>query len=550
MKRTTVAIAALAACVAVVSTRPVVAQHQGTAVFRLVEATVADVQHALQTRLITSEQLVRMYLARIAAYDDAGPGVNAFIYVNPNAVAEARQLDRLRHPGRARRPLDGVPVALKDIIDTADMPTTGGSLTLVGSTPPKDAFITKKLRAAGAVILGKLTLTEFANFITTGMPAGYSGYGQYGFNPYDPRPLPGGDGRPVLTPGGSSSGSGIAVNANLATLAVGTETSGSILSPANANGVVGIKPTVGLVSRTGIIPITADQDTAGPLTRTVADAALLLGVLAGFDPEDPATAACLIPGIGHTDYTQDLDKKALTRARIAVPPFPANRSDIMVAAIDALRAEGAYVELIPALAPQLGICVSVPAPAGCSTVLLYGQKRDMNAYLARRGTAPVHTLSDIIALNNVIPGALKYGQVIFEAADMLDLSPGSPDTLRYLDDRAQDLLLARGALDGVYRGADGAFGTSDDFDAILLSGNNQAGTAAKAGYPSVSVPGGFLPPADPVENPFPSTVTFTGTAFSEPRLIALAYAFEQATKHRVPPDSTPPLPTDVVRRHD
>jgi amidase len=549
MKRIGVTLALLA-LLAISGSPPVAAQKRGAgaARFQLVEATVADIQLALQTKLITSEQLVEMYLARIAAYDDAGPGVNAFIHVNPNAVTQAQQVDLNRHPGIARTPLYGVPVALKDIIDTADMPTTGGSLTLAGSTPPNDAFITRKLREAGAIIIGKLTLTEFANFIAIGMPAGYSGLGLYGFNPYDPRPLPLGDGRPVLTTGGSSSGSGISVNANLVALAVGTETSGSILSPASANGVVGIKPTVGLVSRDGIIPITADQDTAGPLTRTVADAALLLGVLAGFDPSDPATAACLLPGNCFSDYTRYLDKKALKGARIAVPPFPTSRADIMNNAIAVLRAQGAYVELIPALAPQLGTCVSVPAPTTCSTVLLYGQKRDMNAYLATRPGAPVSTLSDIIALNMVIPGAIKYGQAIFIAADSLDLSPGSADTARYLADRAEDLARSRGALDGVYNGDDGIPGTDDDFDAILASGNSLAATPAKAGYPSVSVPGGFLPPSGDIVNPFPSNVTFTGPAFSEPRLIALGYAFEQATRYRVPPASTPPLPTDVVRR--
>jgi amidase len=540
---------------------PVAAQRQrrgeGAAWFQLVEATVADMQKALQTGLITSEQLVRMYLARIDAFDDAGPGINAYIHVNENAVDEARALDMARHPGKARKPLYGIPVALKDIIDTGDMPTTGGSLTLEHSIPPDDAFITKKLRDAGAIILGKLTLTEFANFIALGMPTGYSSLGGYGFNPYDPRPLPGGDGRPALITGGSSSGSGLAVNANLVALAVGTETSGSILSPASANGVVGIKPTVGLVSRDGIIPITADQDTAGPLTRTVADAALLLGVLAGYDPNDPATAACLIPGNCLSDYTRYLDKKALKRARIAVPPYPASRAPIVEAAIADMRAQGAYVELLPALPPQMGICVSYPPPPDpvppavvrCSTVLLYGQKRDMNAYLATRPTAPVHTLGDIVAANNLIGApALKYGQAIFEAADMIDLSPGSPDTLRYLADRAEDLARSRGALDDIFDGPDNVRGTADDFDAIVTAANFGAGTPAKAGYPSITVPGGFLPPDAVIANPWPVTVTFTGPAFSEARLIALGYAYEQATKHRVPPESTPPLPTDFVHR--
>lgn len=550
MKRIAVSLVALSVAVYTLAT-PVAAQRHGAgaAWFQLVETTVADIQRALQARLITSEQLVEMYLARIAAFDDAGPGINAFIHVNPDAVDEARALDAARHPGRARSPLYGVPVALKDIIDTADMPTTGGSLTLEGSIPPDDAFITRKLREAGAIVLGKLTLTEFANFIALGMPTGYSSLGGYGFNPYDPRPQPGGDGRPVLITGGSSSGSGLAVNANLVTLAVGTETSGSILSPASANGVVGIKPTVGLVSRDGIIPITADQDTAGPLTRTVADAAILLGVLAGYDANDPATDACLTPGNCLTDYTTYLDKKALKGARIAVPPPPSSRADIINAAIEVMRAQGAYVEIIPALAQQLGTCVAHPAPAGCSTVLLYGQKRDMNAYLATRPSAPVSTLGDIIAKNIMIGApALKYGQAIFEAANMIDLSPGSADTLRYQADRAEDLARSRGALDAVYSGPDGVKGTADDFDAIVYSANSGAGIAAKAGYPSVSVPGGFLPPTGDIINPFPSNVTFSGPAFSEGPLIALAYAFEQATKHRVPPASTPPLSSDLVTR--
>ena len=560
MKRTTVLLAALLALLMLVISPPLLADPGGvgSARLQLVEATVEQLQKALQTGLVTSEQLVEMYMARIAEYEDVGVAVNAYIHVNDDALETARALDEARHRGHARSPLYGIPVALKDIIDTDDMPTTGGSLTLEGKTPPDDAFITRRLRDAGAIIIGKLTLTEFANFIAIGMPTGYSSLGLYGFNPYDPRVLPGGDGRPVLQTGGSSSGSGIVVNANLAALAVGTETSGSILSPANANGVVGIKPTVGLVSRDGIIPITADQDTAGPLTRTVADAAILLGVLAGFDPSDPATAACLTPGNCFNDYTRFLDKKALKGARIAVPPFPANRADLMNAAIDAMRAQGADVQLINPLAAQLGICVTypppapAPAPTGCSTVLLYGQKRDMNAYLAGRGDPDIETLADIVAANTVIgPPALKYGQAIFEAAAQVNTAVGSADTTRYLADRASDLALSRGALDAVYNGPDGIRGTKDDFDAIVLNGNNQAGTAAKAGYPSVTVPGGFITPVppDPIANPFPSTVTFTGRAFSEPRLIALAYAFEQATKHRVPPPLLPPLETDVITRH-
>ncbi|HEV8577647.1 MAG TPA: amidase family protein [Thermoanaerobaculia bacterium] len=552
MNRTTLMLLAVAPVAATFVARPATAEEHadGTARLQLVEATVPQLQQAIQTGLITAEQLVGMYLARVDAYDKAGPGINAFLYVNPNAEAEARDLDEQRHPGSPRSPLDGIPVLLKDNIDTADMPTTAGSVALAGSIPPDDAFITRKLREAGAIILGKGTLTEFANFIALGMPTGYSSLGGFGFNPYDPRPLPGGDGRPVLQTGGSSSGPGIAVNANLVTVAVGTETSGSILSPASANGVVGIKPTVGLVSRDGIIPITADQDTAGPIARTVADAAILLGVLAGRDPADPATEACLTPGNCFSDYTQFLDKKALKGARIrVVTPIPANRLGIMNAAIDLLRAEGAEVELLPEPFPaQLGTCVSYPPPAGCSTVLLYGQKRDLNAYLEATPGAPNHTIAEIVAFNSTYVPPMKYGQAIFEAAQQVDTTPGSADTLRYQADRAEDLARSRGALDSVYNGPDGIKGTEDDVDAILASANTFAGAPAKAGYPSITVPGGFVPPTPPIANPFPSGVTFSGPAFSEPRLIALAYAFEQATRYRQPPASTPPLPTDSISR--
>jgi len=542
---------------------------------QLVEATVPELQQALRTHLMTSQELVQMYLNRIEAYNDAGPKLNAFLHLNAEAldVAGARDSDR-RH-GRAHGPLFGVPVLLKDNVNTKDMPTTAGSVSLEGSIPPGDAFIARRLREAGAIILGKATLTEFANFIAIGMPSGYSSLGGYGLNAYDPRPLPGGDGRPVLTPGGSSSGSGIAVSANLVSVAVGTETSGSILSPGTANDVVGIKPTLGLVSRHGILPITADQDTAGPLARTVTDAAILLGVIAGFDPDDPATAACLEEhgqkdddhdgddddrDSCHRDYTKFLKKDALRGARIAVPHVPywngfsADQRQIMLDAIDALRGQGAFVAdpyEIPNQADisGFGICVSFPAPANCSTVLMYGQKHDLNNYLAERPDAPMHTLGDIIAFNNAHAAvALKYGQAIFLAADQLDTSPGSADTQRHLDDRARDLALTRGGLDAVFNGPDGIEGTDDDFDAILFPQNRGAAAPAKAGYPSIVVPGGFVPPVAPVVNPTPFGVTFTGRAFSEPRLIALAYAFEQATRHRQPPASAPPLPTDLVRR--
>jgi amidase len=540
---------------------------RGHARFELLETTIPEIQAALRSHVITAERLTRMYLKRIDAFEEDGPAINAYQHVNANAVREARQLDSLRRRGgHHRMPLFGVPVMLKDNVDTADMPTTAGSVALAGSLPPDDAFITRKLRAAGAIILGKGTLTEYANFIALGMPTGYSSLGGFGFNPYDPRvdprtTPPFNDGRPVLQTGGSSSGPGIGVNANLVAIAVGTETSGSILSPASANGVVGIKPTVGLVSRDGIIPITADQDTAGPITRTVTDAAILLGVLAGYDPNDPATEACLTPGNCFRDYTRFLDRKALRGARLAVPPFPANRTALMEAAIAVMRAKGATVELIETYdarigMPQLGTCVVRPAPTDltCSTVLLYGFKRDLNAYLAATPAAPVRTLAEIIAFNDAFTPPMKYGQAIAIGAEALDVSAGSADTARYVADRAEDLRRSKLALDGVFNGPDGVEGTRDDFDAVIHLGNALANVPAKAGYPSVAVPGGFnalstLTPADPpIGVPFPSDITFSGPAFSEPRLIALAYAFEQATKHRVPPASTPALPSDTARK--
>ena len=573
MKASPVTLAVAAVLLGATSTPPVAADKGGvgSARLQLVEATIQNLQKALQTKLVTSERLVEMYHARMAAYEDSGPHINAYIHVNPNADVEAAHVDAGRHPGNVNGPLYGIPILLKDNIDTADMPTTAGSVALEGSIPPDDAFIVQKLREAGAIILGKATLTEYANFIAIGMPTGYSSLGGFGFNPYDPRvdprtTPPFNDGRPVLQTGGSSSGSGIGVNANLTAIAIGTETSGSILSPANANGIVGIKPTVGLVSRDGIIPITADQDTAGPLTRTVTDAAILLGVIAGRDPNDPATDECLIPGRCYSDYTQFLNRRALRGARMAVysPPTPllANRQAVIDNAVAVLRAQGASVRILAVsdIPLQAGSCVSYPLPpipappaVRCSSVLLYGFKRDLNAYLAGTPDAPNHTLAEIVAFNSTYVPPMKYGQAIAEAAAQVDISPGSADTLRYLDDRAFDLAVSRDVLNAIYDGPDGIAGTADDTDAILALGNNFAAAPAKAGFPSVTVPGGFILADEalgdpPINGPFPQTVTFTGPAFSEPRLIGLAYAFEQVTRYRVPPSSTPPLPSDSVGR--
>jgi amidase len=302
------------------------------------------------------------------------------------------------------------------------------------------------------------------------------------------------------------------------------------------------------VSRAGILPISADQDTAGPLARTVEDAARLLGVIAGYDPADSATEACNTPGNCFDDYTRFLDAGALAGARIAVPPFPGQRDELMQAAIDLLQAQGAQVQTIRNLPVQAGACTSVPANAACSTVLLYGFHRDLDRYLAAIPSGPVGSLAALIDANNATAGALKYGQRLALAAQALDVSEGSADTQRYQADRLRDLQGSRAALDAVYAGADGVLGTDDDVDALLFSENSGAATPAMAGYPSVAVPGGFVPATAPVANPAPSDVTFSGPRFSEPRLIALAYAFEQAAHQRLPPTSAPPLPGDTFRR--
>ncbi len=590
---------AIGAALAIVAvTVPVIANPggEGSARFHLIETDIATIQKAVQTGLITSEQLVKMYMARVAAYDQAGPHLNSYLHVNSHAVDVARMEDATRHPGIARKPLDGIPILLKDNVDTSDMPTTAGSNALHGSIPPDDATIAAKLRAAGAIIMGKGSLTEYANFLTNGMPAGYDselrfllGGGPlvgYGFNPFDPRTDPRSaldslgrplnDGRPVLSPGGSSSGPGIATSANLVTAAIGTETSGSILSPGTQNLLVGIKPTVGLVSRDGIIPITADQDTAGPLARTVEDAARVLGVIAGYDPKDPATAACLTPGKCFSNYTQFLNKHALRGARIAVPKFSywTNAANVTVLtptqlavmndAIQVLRDLGATVDDTPMADipdqaklnafPGCGPPPGPPFKPGCSTVLLYGFKRDLNSYLASLGAgAPVHNIAEVVAYNAAHPVTLKYGQDLAISSNMMDTTPGSADTLRYQADRAEDLQLSRTeGLDVMY----------SKYDAVLFPANRGANIAARAGYPSIVVPGGFVTndpsltvppgPAYPpgfTANLAPYGVTFSGPAFSEPKLIGYAYAFEQATHHRVPPSSTPALKTDVVDRH-
>lgn len=520
--------------------------------FDVVEATIPEMQQAMEEGRVTSRELVEAHLLRIALYEER---LNAVMAVNTQALARADSLDRERAEGRVRGPLHGIPVALKDNIHTTDVPTTGGALAFDGYVPPYEATLTANLREAGAVILAKTVMTELANYVANGMPGNYSALGRYGMNPYDPRRDPRDeqfDGRPVMGTGGSSSGIGTA--ASFWAASVGTETSGSILSPSNANMLVGIKPTIGRISRWGVIPITGDQDTAGPMTRTVTDAAVMLGALEGAapDPNDPATTRCEPPADG--DYTAFLRTEGLQGARIGIPramyydsvlppggdEYRGGLSDARRAAMDEaieiLRQQGATI-VDPADIPS----VLDPDPdnnlmtAGGSIVLDYGMKRDFNTWLASLdGTAPVSTLTELRQWNlaHERAGSIKYGQARLDESDELDLDG---DRGRYEADRARDLrLTAEHGVDEVMEAL--------ELDALLFPGSGGAGLLARPGYPTVIVPFALLPnePNDPFPEgfdalPAPYGVSFAGGACSEPRLIELAYAFEQATRRRVAP---------------
>jgi len=533
--------------------------------FSVVESSVAEMQEAMRQGRVTSREIVEDYLHRIAYYENT---LNAAMAINRRALEEADRLDGERRDGRVRGPLHGIPIALKDIINTTDMPTTGGALAFAGYTPPYDATLVTHLREAGAVLIAKTVNTELANWVGTGVPGNYSAVGGYGMNPYDPRrdPREGtSDGRPVMGTGGSSSGIGVA--ANLWAASVGTETSGSILSPSNATMLVGIKPTVGRISRHGIFPITADQDTAGPMAKTVADAAVLLGAMEGAspDPQDPATSACEPPP--NRDYTQHLRADGLQGARIGIPrafyyesmtvPGETERrgglnsaqAALMAEAIQVLRTQGAEI-VDPADIPSVvnsdresnflawGTCGG-PGNEHCSVVFKYGMKRDFDAYLATLGPdAPIRSLTELREFNlaNQHRNTIRYGQARLDGSEAMDLEA---DRARYEVDRARDVLL------GGTRGIAAAI-EEHRLDALLLPGSSGASIAAKPGYPTVIVPFGTVPnqptPALPEgfdARPTPYGVSFTGIACSEPRLIELAYAFEQATMRRVPPPQFP-----------
>jgi amidase len=582
---------------------PAVRAPKSAAAFTVFEAGIPEMQAAMKSGRTTSHEIVQQYLTRIATYEDK---LHAAITVNPHALEEADARDRERAQGRIRGPLHGIPIALKDNVHTTDLPTSGGALVFDGMVPPYEATLTKNLRDAGAIIIAKTGMTELANYVAGNMPTNYNSVHGYGFNPYDPRrdPRTTADGRPVLQTGGSSSGVGTA--ANFWAGNVGTETSGSILSPSNQNMLAAVKPTVGRISRYGVIPITADQDTPGPMAKHVMDVAIMLGVLEGAspDPNDDATKQCTPPP--GRDYTKLLKIDGLKGARIGIPrasyydPVTVPGSDrprgglnpsqakVMEEAIAALKAAGAVI-VDPVEIPSIAAKDAKEnlLTAGQSIVLSYGMKRDFNKWLASLGpVAPVTSLTELREWNKAHEkmGTIKYGQSQLDASDALDLEK---DRARYEEDRARDIRL------GGTNGIDAAV-KANNLDALLFPGPSSAGIASKPGYPTVLVPFGMIPnapfnqggrggaptaaaapgtttapaastttppatsttttppagsstapatpPAPPLPfppgfdpKPQPYGVGFTGPACSEPKLLQLAYAFEQATKKRTPP---------------
>ena len=506
--------------------------------FPLEEMTIGGLREAMANGEWTARSVTEAYLARIEQLNQQGPELHAVIETNPDAALLADVLDRERGLQGARGPLHGIPIVLKDNIDTSDrMTTTAGSLALAGWVPPRDSTVADRLRAAGAVLLGKANLSEWANFRSTRSSSGWSARGGQCRNPY------------VLdrNPCGSSSGSGVAVSANLTMVAIGTETDGSIVCPSTANGIVGIKPTVGLVSRAGVIPISHTQDTAGPMARTVRDAALVLGALVGVDPRDPATAES--GTFGQTDYTPFLDPDGLRGMRIGVARrffgFHSAVDQLVENAVDVMRSAGAVivdpVDLrTSGRTSQAGVVANLGAAE--AEVLLYEFKAGLNAYLAARGPdAEVRSLADVIAFNerNADTEMPYFGQERLIEAD----AKGPLSDPRYLVALAVSRRLSR---------AEGIDRTMDDhqLDAIVgptggpawvtdyVNGDHFGGSSSRypavAGYPNISVPAGDV-------HGLPVGVSFFGRAWSEPTLIRIAYAFEQIIQARLVPAFLPTL---------
>lgn len=504
------------------------------AAFELEEATIAELQEGMRTGKYTARSLTEAYLARMAALDRQGPALQAMLDLNPDALEIADRLDAERRAGKVRGPLHGVPIVIKDNIATADrMTTTAGSLALEGSIAARDAFVVERLREAGAVILGKTNLSEWANFRSTQSSSGWSGRGGQAKNPY----------ALDRSPCGSSSGTGVAVAANFAAAGVGTETNGSVVCPASANGLVGLKPTLGLVSRSGIIPIAHSQDIAGPMTRTVRDAAILLGAMTGADPRDTITSQSREKV--EADYTRFLAPDGLKGARIGVARkrvtgYSPETDTLFARAIEAMRAAGA--EIVDTVdIPYLG-----EYGGDSYTVLLYEFKEDLNRYLAELGpNAPVKSLEEIIAFNkrNADRSMPFFGQEILESAQA---KGGLTDTV-YTKALAKAKRMAQTGIDSIMQvhrlDAIVAPTGSPAWPIDLINGDHFLGAsstpAAVAGYPNLTVPMG---------NAFglPVGISFIGRAWSEPTLLRLGYAFEQATRHRTPPRFLPTV--DLTRR--
>jgi amidase len=495
--------------------------------FDLEEATIAALQQRMQSGQDTSRSLVEKYIARIEAVDRSGPMLHSVLELNPDALAIADALDAERKSRGPRGPLHGVPILIKDNIATADkMMTTAGSLALAGTKPPRDAFIVERLREAGAVILGKTNLSEWANFRSTRSTSGWSGRGGQTKNPY----------ALDRNPSGSSSGSGVAIAANLGAAAVGTETDGSIVSPATNNGLVGIKPTIGLLSRSGIVPISHSQDTAGPMARTVADAAALLGAMVGVDRGDAPTRDSVTKG--RRDYSLSLDANGLQGARLGVVRNRLFGSSVAAdavaeSAIAVMKQQGATI-VDPANIPTLG-----KFDTSEFDVLLFEFKADLNKYLAWLGPAsPVHSLTDVIAFNNTHRNDEMpyFGQEIMELADKKGPLTSAAYTAALAKNRQLsrtlgiDAVMKARKLDALVAPTGGPAWLID-----LVNGDSGTATApgpstvtSVAGYPHITVPAGFV-------RGLPVGISFFGGAWSEPTLIKLAYAYEQATKHRKPP---------------
>jgi amidase len=515
------------------------ARHAGFQIpeFELEEATIADLQRDMASGKRTAHSITADYLERIAAMDRQGPALHSVIETNPDALSIADALDRERKQKGPRGPLHGIPVLVKDNIDTADrMTTTAGSLALEGSIPLRDSFVAQRLREAGAIILGKTNLSEWANLRSTHSSSGWSGRGGQARNPY------------VLdrNPCGSSSGSGAATSANFAAVAVGTETDGSVVCPSSANGLVGIKPTLGLISRSGIIPIAHSQDTAGPMARTVSDAAILLTALAGIDSRDAATAAS--KDHSSPDYTKFLNVDGLKGARIGVMRekffgFNDSVDALMATAIDDMKRLGAIV-VDPTEIPTNGKYDDTELE-----VLLYEFKADLNGYLASLGPkAPVKTMADIIAFNE----KNKNREMPYFAQELMVRSQakGPLTEKKYRDALAKnhrmsraegiDAVMIKNKLDAIITVTGGPAWVTDVINGDHYTGGYSTASAV-AGYPHITVPVGFA-------FGLPCGMSILGRAWSEPKLISLAYAFEQATKHRRPPKFIPTLGGDAIAK--